>query len=119
MLLRWAVALGMLAAGAVSGAAAVLVHQRTWGLVLGLATATVTSVALPARWWLRPAFAAGWMAVVTLAVMPRAEGDYLVPGNVAGYAVLGWSFVLLLAALVTLPARRRAADDPGVRPPPT
>jgi hypothetical protein len=119
MLLRWAAALGVLAVGAVSGGAAVLVHQRWWGLALGLVSATAVAVALPARWWLRPAFAAGWMAVVTAAVLPRAEGDYLIPANVAGYAVLGWSFALLLASLVTLPPRRRAREDPGDPPAPT
>jgi hypothetical protein len=64
----------------------------------------------------------GWVLVVGLAVSPRAEGDYLVPGNLRGYGLLVGTLVLVVGALATLPAPRRGgdpvhagADDPGDR----
>lgn len=119
MLRRGMVALGLLTLGALNAVPAVLVHQRWWGLALGLLAGTAAIAALPPRWWLRPAFAAGWMAMVTAAVLRRPEGDYLVPANLAGYAVLGGSMVLLLASLVTLPPPRRRLADQGDSPRPT
>lgn len=104
--------------GAVSGAAAVLVHQAWWGLVLGLAAALVTLAWLPAG-PLRLGFAAGWLLVVSRAALTLPAGDYLIASDAAGWSFLAGSLVLVVAALATLgprsggrPAR---ADDQGVR----
>ena len=45
--------------------------------------------------------------VMGLAMVPRGEGDYLVPGNVRGYLLLGVGFLLVLAAVATLPRPQR------------
>ncbi len=69
-------------------------------------------MALPGRWWGRLAFAVGWVAVVGLASVPRAEGDYLVGGDAAGYTLLVATLVVVTGSLVTLghPVPRRRVD---------
>ena len=94
--MRALTAVALLAAGAVTSVAAVAVHQRWWGLALVAGAVTATLVALPRGWWARLPFAIGFIGVLGLAVTPRAEGDYLVPGNARGYALLAVG--LLLAA---------------------
>lgn len=93
----------LLAAGAVTGVAAVAVHQRWWGLVLVVGALLATVLALPAGWWSRLPFAVGFVAVLGLAMTPRAEGDYLVPGNARGYVLLAVGFLTFLIAVATLP----------------
>lgn len=116
MLLRSLAALALLVVGAVGGLSASLVHQRWWGLLLGLAAASVTTSALPAGGF-RLAFMLGWFAAIGYAVLPRSEGDYLIPNSTAGYGLLGGSFVLFLIALATVPNRRTRRDDPVVSAP--
>jgi hypothetical protein len=120
LVVRALVALALLVVGAAGGLAAALVHESWWGLALGLGSATLATVALPAG-GRRFAFMVGWFAAIGYAVMPRAEGDYLIPATAAGYGILGGSFVLFLASLVTLPRPgsrgRRASDDPVVSAP--
>ena len=120
VLLRAVAALALLVVGAAGGLAAALVHESWWGLPLGLGSATLTTLALPAGGW-RFAFMLGWFGTIAYVVLPRAEGDYLIPATAAGYTVLGGSFVLFLIALVTLPRpgsrRRRGGDDPVVSAP--
>jgi hypothetical protein len=108
-------ALLLLLTGAAGGLATVLLHQLGWGLALGLAAALATTLALP-RGWARVAFVLGWAATVGRATVPRAEGDYLVPGNSSGYLLLAGSFVVLLIALATSAPARAPHDDPGDRP---
>ncbi len=105
--------------GAAGGLAAVLLHQRGWGLALGLAAAAVAALALPRGWWSRLAFMLGWVGAVAYATPPRPEGDYLIPANASGYTLLGGSFVLLLVALATSGPARRSREDPGESPRPT
>ncbi len=97
------------AVGAVTGIAAVMVHQRWWGLTLAVAASGAVAVALPAGWWSRLPYALGYAAVLGLAMVPRGEGDYLVPGNARGYLLLAVGFVLVLTAVATLPRPQRAA----------
>jgi hypothetical protein len=97
----------LLAAGAVTGVAAVAVHQRWWSLALVVGAVTATLLALPSRWWGRLPFALGFVAVLGLAMTPRAEGDYLVPGNARGYALLVVGLLAFLIAVATLPRRGR------------
>ena len=48
-----------------------LLHQRGWGLALGLAAAAATTLALPRGWWSRVAFMLGWMGAVVWAMVPH------------------------------------------------
>lgn len=93
----------MLGVGAVTGVAAVAVHQRWWSLALVVAAVTATVLALPRGWWTRLPFALGFVALLGLAMTPRAEGDYLVPGNARGYVLLGVGVLAFLVAVATLP----------------
>lgn len=95
----------LVATGAVTSVAAVAVHQRWWGLALAAGAVVATLVALPRGWWARPPFALGFVAVLGVAMSPRGEGDYLVPGNAGGYALLALGLVTLVVAVVTLPRR--------------
>lgn len=120
LLVRVVATLALVAVGAGGGLAAALVHASWWGLLLGLAAAAVTMRALPAGGW-RFAFMLGWFGAIAYVVLPRAEGDYLIPATTAGYGVLGGSFVLFLIALATLPRpgsrRRNRGEDPSVSAP--
>jgi hypothetical protein len=95
----------MVVAGAVTSVAAVAVHQRWWGLALAGGAVLATVLALPRGWWARPPFALGFVGVLGVAMSPRDEGDYLVPGNASGYALLGLGLAVLLVAVATLPRR--------------
>lgn len=94
--------------GIVTSIAAVMVHQRWWGLTLAVAAVAAATVALPAGWWTRLPFALGFVVVLGVAMVPRGEGDYLIPGNARGYVLLGVGFVLMLTAVSTLPRPVRA-----------
>lgn len=100
-------ALVLLAAGAVVGTAAVLLHGLWWGFALGLATGVASVLALPPGLASRVAFAGGWTLAVVVLMLPRAEGDYLVGGDVRGYGVLALTAALLLLAMATVPTRGR------------
>jgi hypothetical protein len=93
----------MLGLGAVTGVAAVAVHQRWWGLALLVAAVTATVLSLPRAWWTRLPFALGFIALLGLAMTPRGEGDYLVPGNARGYVLLGVGVLAFVIAVATLP----------------
>lgn len=114
LLVRLAVAVALLAVGASAALAATLVHQRWWGLALGLAAAALATLALPAG-GRRFSFMLGWFAAIGYALMPRTEGDYLIAASGSGYGLIGGSFVLFVAALTTLPrpgsSRRSRGDD--------
>lgn len=96
----------LLLVGAVTGVAAVAVHQRWWSLALAVAAVAATMLALPPGWSTRLPFALGLVAVLGLAMTPRGEGDYLIPANARGYALLGVGFLGLLFAITTLPRPR-------------
>lgn len=93
----------LLGVGAVTGVAAVAVHQRWWGLALVVAAVTATVLALPRGWSTRLAFVVGFVTLLGVALTPRGEGDYLVPGNARGYALLGVGVLAVLIAVATLP----------------
>ena len=104
-------AVGLLLAGAVTGVTTVAVHELVWGFALALVASAVTVYALPAGWWSRLAFVAGWVLVVGWLTVPRAEGDYLVSQDWQGYGVLGFGMLLLVTGLATLPRPRGPATD--------
>ncbi|GAA4699832.1 hypothetical protein [Nocardioides nanhaiensis] len=102
--------LGLLVAGVVVGTAAVLLHGLWWGFALALATGVASVLALPPGLATRVPFAGGWTLAVVVLMLPRAEGDYLVGGDLRGYGVLGFTAALLLLAMATVPARGRGAS---------
>ncbi len=120
--MRVALGLAALVVGLVSGAAGTLVHQRWWGLALALCAALAALAWLPAG-GPRLAFAVGWCVPVVRGALERPGGGFLISADAAGWSFLAGSAVLLVAALVTVGARRRTpaatlrgrADDPGVR----
>ncbi|MCW2738943.1 hypothetical protein [Nocardioides sp.] len=104
--------------GAVSGVAGTLVHQHWWGLALALGTGLVVLGWLPPG-VARVAFAVGWCLVVTRGTLERPAGGFLIGSDAPGWSFLAGSFVLLVAALVTVGSRRGHAEDHGVRGPAT
>lgn len=94
--------------GAVTALAAVMVHQRWWGLALAVAATLATTAAIPAGWSTRLPFAVGFAAVLGLAMVPRGAGDYLVPGDAQGYSLVALGFLLVLTAVSTLPRPGRS-----------
>lgn len=107
------VAVACVLLGLVVGVCAVAVHDYAWGLVLGLAATAATLVALPAGWWSRLSFSLGWVAVLVLVTPERAEGDYVVSGDLDGYLLLGAGIVVFGAGFVGLVAPRGAVRDSG------
>jgi hypothetical protein len=101
-------AIGLLVVGALTGIATIALHQLAWGFVLASAATFATAYALPAGWWSRLAFVVGWVGSVGWLTVPRAEGDYVVGQDAAGYAVLGLGLVLLVVGVATLPRPRRS-----------
>lgn len=100
------VAAALLVGGAAVGLGSVAVHGYWWGLVLAVAAPVAATVTLPAGWWSRLPFAAGWVLVVALLTLPRSEGDYLVAADVPGYTLLVTALVLIVAAVVSLVSSR-------------
>ncbi len=96
-------------AGAVTGLAAVAVHDRVWGLPLLALASLAGLLALPPRWTTRPPFALGWTMLVLAAVRGRPEGDSPVDADGPGWVLLLLAAVLpLLAATTTWSAGRVA-----------
>ncbi|MFN8194379.1 MAG: hypothetical protein U0R80_08865 [Nocardioidaceae bacterium] len=107
---RLLVCLGVLLLGLVTGLAAVLVHDRWWGLLVAVA-GTLAGLRLVQRGLLRFCYVAGWVLVVVLASVPRP--DYLVSADLEGYLLLALAPVLVVVALVTSPPPRRASRHIG------
>jgi len=107
------VALVLAVLGALTALPAVALHQRWWGLAVGLLAAVGFLAALPAG-AARVGYVAGWSAVLGALTGTRPEGDYLVPATVPGYVLLVATAAFVVVALVTIPARG-ARDDPGSR----
>lgn len=90
-----------------------------WGVALAVPAAVACMVALPAGPRGRLAFAVGWAAMVARLAVRRPEGDYVVAADPGGYVVLGLAVALVVAGLVSGPARPRGPvageDDEGRR----
>ncbi len=114
-LLVW---VGCLVLGAAAGLAAVLVHERWWGLLLGLVAGVAYAVALPGG-VARLTFTLGWGGVVVRGALPRPEGDFLVAADVPGYVLLIAAPALVLFAIATLVPPRREAARPAADQPPS
>jgi hypothetical protein len=96
------------AAGALTGIASVALHQRWWGLLLGLVAPAVTLVALHPGWARLP-FALGWVAMIGYLSMPHPAGGFVIADGLAGYVLLAAAMAFLVSALVTLPHPRKPA----------
>lgn len=105
LLLRGASALALLALGAVSALAAVLLHGDWWGLLLGWAVLLSVAFAIPLDWHGRPAFALGWIVVLVSCLGSRPEGDFLVASNLTGYALLAGAPALVVLAVTGFASR--------------
>ncbi len=85
----------------VAVAVATTAVHRTWpGILLGAAATLSAMWAL--HWSVARAattFAAGWLAVLLLAVAGRGEGDYVVPSDSLGWTLIGFGFVVLVTGL--------------------
>ncbi len=111
-MLRGGAAVLLLAGGGVAGVAAVVLHARWWGLLLGLAAVVAALAALPGRWWGRLPFAVGWALAVAWLSRSRPEGDYLIAGDLSGYVLLLASFAVLLSGVLSLrPRRPQGGED--------
>jgi len=92
--------------GGAVGLASLLVHRDAFPLGLLLAVATTLALS----WWLvrstRPrtgaSYSLGWLAVLTVAVLGRPEGDFVVAYDVAGYTLLACALAEVAAAVVSL-----------------
>ena len=105
--MRVLAAVGLLLLGAGTGIATVALHTIGWGFALGTAATVVAAFALPAGWWSRLPYCAGWVAMVSWLAVPRPEGDYVLSSDSAGYAVLGLGVALLVFGIATLPRPTR------------
>lgn len=100
-------------AGALVATAAVLTHDRTVGLVLGLVASAAATWALPGGWSLRFAFTTGWALLLAYTLAPRPGGGYLVAADASGYVLLGYGLAQLLLGIVTVRPLRPPAADGG------
>jgi len=102
--------------GGVVALAALMVHRSAfpWGLVLAL----VTSVAVPCRLLCSrlprtgTAYAVGWLAVFAVALVGRPEGDFVLAGDLEGYALIAGSLAVLALGVASLPGRRHQGPLP-------
>ncbi|NYE35322.1 hypothetical protein F4692_000426 [Nocardioides cavernae] len=103
-------AVAALVVGVGSGAAGTVLHDYWWGLALALGTALVVLAWLPAG-GVRLAFALGWCVPVLRGALERPGGGFLVGSDAAGWSFLAGSAVLLIAAVVSLGARRGSGSS--------
>ncbi len=109
--LRLLFACALLVIGACAAVAATLIHERWWGLALGLGAAASVTRALPAG-SRKCAFMFGWFGAISYTVLPRAEGDFLIAASPGGYGFIAGSFVIFLAALASLSGLPRRGSRP-------
>ncbi len=111
--MRWAGALLLLLAGALTGLSAVALHETWWGFLLAAVATVAALVALGRGWLTRLPFALGWVGLVAWVVPQRPEGDFLIASDPAGYALLGFGLLVLLFAVATLPRPERVSGARG------
>jgi hypothetical protein len=95
------VLLGMLVA-----LGAVAVHRSAFPLGLVLALTTTWAVPwrlLLSRWPATVAsYVVGWLALFALVIVGRPEGDYVLVGDLPGYALMAGGFVLIVVGIVSI-----------------
>jgi len=107
--MRIVVAVLLLVAGAVTALATVALHTLGWGFLLGAAATLAALSALGPGWWTRLAFGLGWVGLVAWVTPIRAEGDYAISSDLAGYTLIGFALVVFIYSVVTLPRPRRGS----------
>ena len=111
----WKVAATLLAlvVGSGTGLASTAMHDKSWaGFLLAVAAPSAATWALPSG-WVRIGFATGWIALLLLAVQGTPAGSYAVSADLRGYAFLACGLLLIVAAIVTLPAPRTRRAVPS------
>jgi hypothetical protein len=91
--------------GAATGVAAIAVHRSGPGW-LTLAVAASLGVAWGLRSTETPrlgaAYCLGWLVVLGFALAGRAEGDYVLAGDTAGYVMMATGFALVVLGITSL-----------------
>jgi hypothetical protein len=105
--MRIVVAVLLLVAGAATALATVALHTLGWGFLLGAAATLAALVAVGPGWWTRLAFGLGWVGFVAWLMPTRAEGDFAISSDLAGYGLIAFALVVLIYSVVTLPRPRR------------
>jgi hypothetical protein len=105
--MRFLVAALLLVAGAVTALATVALHTYGWGFLLGGAATLVALVAVGAGWSTRLAFGIGWVGFIAWVTPTRAEGDFAISSDPAGYGLLVLALAVLVYSVATLPRPRR------------
>lgn len=118
LLVRLVAMLALVVAGACTGVAAVALHAEGWGWALGVVATLATVAALPGTWWARLPFCLAWAGVVLRLSMARAEGDFVISADRAGYGLIAVALVLVVIGVAVLvPGRARADTRPAGQPP--
>jgi hypothetical protein len=91
--------------------ATILLHPLWWGFSLSVVATLAALLALPRGWLTRLPFGVGFVALVAWMAPQRDEGDFVVSSDLLGYALLGFSLVVLVVAVATLPRPRRVRSD--------
>ena len=105
-----------LASGVAVGVATLALHRSTTGVVIAMTTTLAVMWAI--HWWVAggaPAFAAGWLTALLVAVAGRGEGDYVVSADAWGWLLMGFGVVVLVTGFAwgRLPARRSGSGSVG------
>lgn len=108
--MRVLVAIVLAPAGAATALATVALHQLWWGFLLGSVATAATLWALGGGWTTRLPFGVGWTALVAWVLPPRAEGDYVVGSDPAGYALMAFALLVLGFSIATLPRPRASRE---------
>lgn len=105
--MRFLVAGLLLVAGAATALATVALHAYGWGFLLGAAATLAALVAVGAGWWTRLAFGLGWVGFIAWVTPARAEGDFAISSDPAGFGLLALALAVIVYSVATLPRPRR------------
>lgn len=108
---RVLVAALLLVVGAATALATVALHSFGWGFLLGAGATLAALVALGAGWWTRLAFGLGWVGFIAWVTPTRAEGDFAISSDPAGFGLLALALVVLVYSVATLPRPRRGSAE--------
>jgi hypothetical protein len=105
--MRFLVAALLLVSGAATALATVALHTYGWGFLLGAAATLAVLIAVGAGWSTRLAFGIGWVGFIAWVTPTRAEGDFAISSDPAGYGLLVLALAVLVYSVATLPRPRR------------
>ena len=97
--------------GVVTALATVAVHSYGWGFLLGAAATLAALVALGPGWSTRLAFGLGWVGFISWVTPSRAEGDFAISSDPAGFGLLALALVVLVYSVASLPRPRRGGVE--------